>query len=415
MSRRTLVILLIGVLAAAGLWSWLIADHRRRVASRREAHQRLVETVLAATEGVLFRECRGGRYDPAELAKSLTALRDRTGARWLAVVPEKGAPLAESGPRPDSPESADQVTREFLPHRPRGGGRGQRRPGANLVAVPEGRVDLVLSYPRDTLEAELAGELSRTLLVGISLTAAILFAAIVVGLRLRAASLRERLAASREQVRALNYLGRLGAGLVHETKNPLGVVRGFAERLDSADLADPERTKAVRAILSETDRAVARLDEFLLLSRPSEINRTEFPLRELFGELGELLGPDLAARDASLDREGVSGTVSADREQVRRLLMNLLLNAVAALDPGGHVRVRTEEERDGRRLSIEDDGGGVPPKLHESLFEPYVTGRPGGTGLGLSIARRIALDHGWRLRHEPRAGGGSRFVLEIPN
>jgi signal transduction histidine kinase len=271
-----------------------------------------------------------------------------------------------------------------------------------------------MEYPRDRLEAELADEWQRMLQVGVGVTAAFLLAVLAVGMRLRAAALRERLAASREQLRALAYLGRLGAGLVHETKNPLGVVRGFAERLDTVDLPEPERRKAVRAIISETDRAVSRLDEFLLLSRPSELRKTEVDLAGLCAELAELLGPDLDARGAGLELASVSGVLTADREQVRRLLMNLLLNAVAALDDGGRVEVRTEPSRAGTRLLIEDNGRGVPAELRESIFEPYVTGRSGGTGLGLSIARRIALDHEWRLSYEPREGGGSRFALEIP-
>jgi len=401
-------------MTAAGLWSWLVSDYRRRVSVRRDAHHRLVDTVLAATEGALYRECRGGRYDPEELTKSLIALRDRTGARWLSVVPEGQEPLASTGPLPESPEPGERVTREFRPNRPRGGGRGPFRPWANLVAVPEGRLDLVMDYPRDTLEAGRAGEFQRMLQVGIGLSAVLLLLATVIGLRLRSAALRERLAASREQLRALNYLGRLGAGLVHETKNPLGVVRGFAERLEAVDLPEPERRKAIQAILSETDRAVARLDEFLLLSRPSELRKTDFALATLLAELAELLGPDLDAKQATIDCAEVSGDVSADREQIRRLLLNLLLNAVASLPDGGRIEVRSEPTRAGSRLVILDDGCGIPESLRDTLFEPYVTGRPGGTGLGLSIARRIAMDHGWRLSFEPRSGSGSRFVLEIP-
>ncbi|MEN8150344.1 MAG: HAMP domain-containing sensor histidine kinase [Planctomycetota bacterium] len=414
MTRRTALLLVVGTAALAVSWAWLLADYRRRATSRRESHRHLVETMLSAVDGALFRDCRGGRYDPAELTSSLEALREKTGAKWLAVVVENGGSLGTAGVPPGARDPAERVTREFLPPRPRGGGRGQHRPGANLVAVPEVGLELVMDYPRDRLDAEIADEFHRMLQVGIGVTAACLLAALLVGFRLRAAALRERLAASREQVRALNYLARLGAGLVHETKNPLGVVRGFAERMDTTDLPEPERSKAVRAILSETDRAVTRLDEFLLLSRPSELRKTEFPLDDLLAELAELLGPDLDTRVATFDHDGVSGVVSADREQIRRLLLNLLLNSVASLDPGGKIEARTETTRTGLRLIVADNGSGVPPGLRETLFEPYVSGRPGGTGLGLSIARRIALDHGFRLEYEPRDGGGSRFRLEIP-
>jgi len=413
-TRRTTLLLLIGAAALAVSWAWLLADYRRRVTSRRESHRHLVETVLSAVDGALFRDCRGGRYDPAELTASLEALREKTGAKWLAVALENGDFLGTSGQPTGARDPAERVSREFQPPRPRGGGRGPHRPGANLVSVPEARLELVMDYPRERLDGEITDEFHRMLQVGIGVTMAGLLAALLAGFRLRAAALRERLAASREQVRALHYLARLGAGLVHETKNPLGVVRGFAERMDTTDLPEPERSKAVRAILSETDRAVARLDEFLLLSRPSELRKTEFALDDLLAELAELLGPDLDSRSATFHHDGASGVVSADREQIRRLLLNLLLNSVASLDPGGKIEVRTETTRAGLRLVVTDDGSGVPPELRETLFEPYVSGRPGGTGLGLSIARRIALDHGFCLEYEPRDGGGSRFRLEIP-
>ena len=65
-------------------------------------------------------------------------------------------------------------------------------------------------------------------------------------------------------------------------------------------------------------------------------------------------------------------------------------------------------------LCVEDDGCGVPEALHATLFEPYVSQREGGTGLGLSIASRIAIDHGFELRHEPRQPHGTRMILEVP-
>jgi signal transduction histidine kinase len=410
--NKIVLTILIGLLAVAGLWTWLSFDYERRAGDRREAHARLVTTVLAAAEGIVIRECRGGRFDPEELTAALEGFRERTGARGIVVCDSGGEFLAHVGG--GEPVEGRIVTRSFLPPRPRGGGRGPHRTGPTLRTLPEGELTVVLDYPIDVLEAELEDDRNRMLLVGVAFTVAVLLAAGVVAMSLRAASLRERLAASREQVKAFDYLARLGAGLVHETKNPLGVARGFAERLEDPALDEAERRKAVRAIQSETDRAVARLDEFLMLSRPSELAKTTFSLPELFREMCELLGPDLEARKASVECDGARGELLADREQIRRLFMNLLLNATAALSDGGSIRLRTEDGRNSRRIVIEDDGRGVPDELAGSLFEPYVTGRPGGTGLGLSIARRIALDHGFRLFHEPREGGGSRFVLEVP-
>jgi len=153
---------------------------------------------------------------------------------------------------------------------------------------------------------------------------------------------------------------------------------------------------------------VARLDEFLLLSRPSTLACSRFSVRTLVEELVDLLRPDLEAKGATFRIVGSDIDVDADREQTRRLLLNLLLNATQAIDAGGAILI----ELRGGEIRIRDDGCGVPQSIRESLFEPYVSTRQGGTGLGLAIARQIAMAHHWRLRYEPGQPRGTTMILE---
>ncbi len=211
----------------------------------------------------------------------------------------------------------------------------------------------------------------------------------------------------------MEFLGRLGAGLAHETKNPLGSVRGFAQILLKRDLPAEERIDAASRIMEETDRIVARLEEFLLLSRPARLRMKEIPLKKTLEDLAGLVRLELAVKGGTLEVEGPEVQVEADLDQARRLFMNLLVNASEALGEGGWIRVRIEQSKDGTRVVVEDNGVGVPEELRETLFEPYVSGKPSGTGLGLALARGIARGHGWTLRYEPRPGGGTRMVVEM--
>jgi DNA-binding NtrC family response regulator/signal transduction histidine kinase len=379
------------------VWTWQGLEYRGQVRAHKREHDRYVGTLLAATEGALYRECRGGHYEPESLVATMEVVRERIGATGIAILAGDGRAIAEAGTIGGPTDPATRFSRAFDPPRPRRLGRGGRRADGAVVRLPEGRLDLVLRFPPDELNAALSDDLSRMAITGGALTAVVVLIVLLYGLKARALALRERLTASREQVRALDYLGRLGAGLVHETKNPLGTVRGFAERLTQGDLEPADRDRAARAILDETDRAVSRLDEFLLLSRPSELRRTAVRLPDLLGEIAELLEPDLAAKEATLDLSGVTTTVRADTEQLRRLLMNLLLNAVQAIGTGGRVAVVESDAAEG--------GRGAP---RDSLR----TVRHGSGGRhGAGPFDRPADRARPRLRPRLRAAAGRRLAL----
>ncbi|MBN2491583.1 MAG: HAMP domain-containing histidine kinase [Planctomycetes bacterium] len=411
------------LVAATGLvWLWQWLDYRSFVRAELEADSRYGEVILAGADGAMHRQCRRRALDLESLQSTLEDVRSRVGATYLALLRANGETFAAAG-TPEAGAPLTQRTRLFRFPEGSPGGPGPGRGGLHRGDVdtlcadcplPGDLLELRLEYPADRLDSRIAAARRRFLAVGGALTLAFASLFLFYRGRLRAAELRAELAAAAEKVRSLEFLGRLGAGLAHETRNPLGAVRGFAEMLARGNVKPEEVQEAAARIVDETDRIVARLDEFMLLSRPSRPNKAEFDLKELLEDLAGLIRLELAPRNAALAVTGDAVRVTADREQVRRLFMNLLVNAADALGEDGRIEVALDAAGPGARVMVTDNGCGVPESIRATLFEPYVTAKAGGTGLGLAIARRIAAEHGWRIRYEPGSPHGTRIVVEVP-
>lgn len=375
--------------------------------------------MLSAAELAVYRECRGGFYELTELTTSLEAVREEIGAWRIVLLDSTGEAIAEAGKSGERPPGSHLFEAELDAPTPRGGGGGRGRGGrrfdsAEWTTLPHGKLAIEILHPRNELDHKLVADLQRFAITGTSLSLALALLAIALWMRLRSIHLSSRLAAANERVHALEFLSRLGAGLVHETRNPLGIVRGHAQRIADGAIPDGEVESTARTILDETDRTVTRLDEFLLLSRPTEPDRTRFALRPLLQEILELVTPDAEDRGAVITVSGEDFELEADFDRTRRLLMNLILNALQSLDRGGAVGVVLDEHPNRREIRVIDEGCGIPEEIRETVFEPYVTRRAGGTGLGLSIARRIADEHGWRLRFEENSPRGTVMIIEVP-
>lgn len=231
----------------------------------------------------------------------------------------------------------------------------------------------------------------------------------------RAAEAHGRARLLETETRHLRDLSQAAAGLAHETRNPLGLVRGWTQRLAQSGLESPGHQQQAQAVVEECDRVSARINQFLAFARPCDPRPESVRVSELVGELAALLGPDLDAKNLTLEGQSAagSGTIRADRELLRQALFNLLQNAVQSSPEGAAVELAVGRGQDGRRrIEVADQGPGVSAEAVESLFTPYFTTRSDGTGLGLAIVRRIAVAHGWQAGYTPRPGGGSIFWLD---
>lgn len=224
---------------------------------------------------------------------------------------------------------------------------------------------------------------------------------------------RARLAEA--EARHWRDLSHAAAGLAHETRNPLGLIRGWTQRLLQDESPDPDRQRHAHAVLEECDRVTARINQFLAFARPCQPVLAAVDPRQLVEELAVILQPDLEARGLRLSVDVQPGwtQIEADRELLRQALFNLIQNAVAFAPSGDVVTISVVGQAGGAcRLDVADRGPGVAPESVPSLFAPYFTTRATGTGLGLAIVRRIAAAHGWEAVYRPRPGGGAVFSLQ---
>jgi signal transduction histidine kinase len=209
--------------------------------------------------------------------------------------------------------------------------------------------------------------------------------------------------ASRRRTEALVQLGSMSAAVAHELRNPLAGISGAIQVLAGSFPEDDRR----RAVMAKVRDQIGRLDrmvrDLLAFSRAPEARLARVRLEDVADVVCELARREAGA--VQVVREG-EGTALADADLVHRVLLNLVQNAVAALDDGpGRVRVHVEDGR----VTVSDDGPGIPAAERDKVFEPFYTTKTTGTGLGLAICRNAAEAMGARLEllDEGELGGAS--------
>ena len=213
----------------------------------------------------------------------------------------------------------------------------------------------------------------------------------------------------------LAAVGRLAAGLAHEIRNPISAMRLKAENALASD-DESRRKSALRAILDQVGRLDALLRDLLAMTQRHQPKPVEVDLRALLDRAVEAHA-ELAAskgiklRIATGDHSSIAARLDVD--QIRRVLDNLILNAIQNTPAEGSINLSATHENHRLYLRVVDTGSGVPAAIADRLFEPFVTGRADGTGLGLAIVREIARAHGGDARLIPSADGAI-FELELP-
>jgi PAS domain S-box-containing protein len=218
-----------------------------------------------------------------------------------------------------------------------------------------------------------------------------------------------------EQLRlkeALAGLGELTAGLAHEFRNGLATIHGYARLFDPANLPEPYRPY-LEGIRQETAALGEVVTNFLNFARPQPLTLIQLDLETIIRRAVA----DQSLTVGHIDVNGRFGSVMGDEILLRQALSNLIRNSIEACAATGRepcIRVRGEVDQAYVRITIEDNGPGIPPESLNRIFQPFVTTKAQGTGLGLSIVLKVIVSHNGRISASNRAEGGARFRIQLP-
>lgn len=232
-------------------------------------------------------------------------------------------------------------------------------------------------------------------------------------------------------------LGQMTAGIAHELRNPLGVILGSAQVVANTKRPLAMREQAARFIIDEIERLNKTINDFLAFAKPASPCFVETDILQLLEETLAVIESQLDGRGIEVEKAFMAepGFCNTDRDQIRQVFWNILLNAEQAMPKGGLLRIaadyRFRPEAELREAALDcpvctsgksrelvitfsDTGPGIPPEQLERIFEPFVSYREGGVGLGLSIVYQVLKLHRAEIRVLSEVGRGTSFILVFP-
>ncbi len=235
------------------------------------------------------------------------------------------------------------------------------------------------------------------------------------------AEMYDRLQTAQQQLiqsEKLAAVGQLAAGIVHDVKNPLGVIKGMAEELSADKEEDTELGQGLRIIRDNASRANVIVTDLLKFARQSTPSMEKRDLRATVRGCLRLTNYMIRKGqvEVQLSLPDHPLWVTYDAHQMEQVVINLIQNAVQAMHDGGELRVALSE-REGRAvLAVSDTGEGIPEATRSRIFEPFFTtkGEGEGTGMGLPVSYGIVSRHGGRIEVESQVGEGSTFQILLP-
>jgi signal transduction histidine kinase len=223
-----------------------------------------------------------------------------------------------------------------------------------------------------------------------------------------------------EQLRlkeSLATVGELTAGIAHEFRNGLATIHGYGKLIDVNALPAQYRPY-VEGIRSETDALSQVVTNFLNFARPAQLTLTAVDLGAICERAAAEIRPDASALGGQVEVSGEFGIVEGDEVLLRQAISNLLRNALDACAGAGAPRIAIQSDLDVAarisRISITDNGPGVPAALRERVFQPFFTTKRDGTGLGLALVQKIIVFHNGRVVATSGPEGGASFQITLP-
>ena len=212
----------------------------------------------------------------------------------------------------------------------------------------------------------------------------------------------------------LSAVGQLASGIAHELRNPLTAIKLLADT--TIERGESMTTAEVAMIRDEAARMEQMLQTFLDFARPARLIRDRVDAVAEAQQAIDIVRPRAERVGVTIKhRIGSAVELLADRQQLRQVLLNLLINAIDAQPSGGEIVVRIGPAAGGEAsIEVADRGAGIVPEIQQRLFEPFVSSKETGIGLGLAVSQRIVSSHGGRITAANRLDGGATFSVRLP-
>ncbi|WP_010530722.1 ATP-binding protein [Lentibacillus jeotgali] len=210
----------------------------------------------------------------------------------------------------------------------------------------------------------------------------------------------------------MSVAGQLAAGIAHEIRNPLTSLKGFLQLLQ----AGVKREDAYHHIMvDEIEKMENITSELLFISKPMTNHKEMENLLEMVEDVVTLLEPQARLKNIEIQMKEISSqNVKCDRSQIKQVFINILKNAIEAMDDPGCIKISSYPHKKGVLTDIIDEGPGIPEEIIHKLGEPFFTTKQNGTGLGLMITRQILERHGGELEILQNEEIGSTFRVILP-
>jgi len=230
---------------------------------------------------------------------------------------------------------------------------------------------------------------------------------------------QKRLQDQAQRNERLTAMGELASGVAHEIRNPLNAIGTIIQQL-RRDFKPSEELEEYEQLTKLVSQEVKRINEtiqhFLQFTRPLSVQMEPFTLSELIIKI-ERQYQSLAEEhhiEFSVEQQW-DGEVRWDRQQMQQVLMNLLQNAIDALEDGGSLSLTVSEIQDDQlAICVSDNGPGIPESIQQKIFNLYFTTKPKGTGIGLGIVQRVVIEHGGIITVESQPNQGTAFIIQVP-
>jgi two-component system sensor histidine kinase HydH len=289
-------------------------------------------------------------------------------------------------------------------------------------ALPE-MIDIVreMHKPGQTLHRELSLDIGENKKINLDITASPLLDAQneITGFLFLFRDLTQimKLKTQVETNRRLAAIGKLAAGVAHEIRNPLSSIKGFATYLGKRCAHSSADRQAAQIMVKEVERINRSVTQLLEFAKPMDIEKARIDLGEIISHSLRLVHHDLESKSIET-RVDIKKQIIfySDGDRLNQVLLNLYINAAAAMDRGGILEITAREKmaKNMVEIRVKDNGCGMDNDELELIFDPYFTTRPDGTGLGLAIVHRIIQSLGGTISVKSAKGQGSCFFIHLP-